>query len=85
MKEFLDEMRGLCIFHDKIPIIILNGKDTPNGRIFSLFHELTHLLLAESAICGDDVEIFCNSVAGEFLVPESDLIQKIMVYIGEII
>ena len=74
-------MRGLCIFHDKIPIIILNGKDTPNGRIFSLFHELTHLLLGESAICGDDlerdVEIFCNSVAGEFLVPESDLIQNL--------
>ena len=73
----IKEMRGLCIFHDKIPIILLNGKDGPNGRIFSLFHELTHLLLGESAICGDDlnreIEIFCNSVAGEFLVPENDL------------
>lgn len=74
----LEEMRGLCILHDKIPIIVLNGKDEPNGRIFTLFHELTHLLLGESAICGDDfdrsIEIFCNSVAGEFLVPEDDLI-----------
>ena len=41
-------------FHEKIPIILLNGKDSVNGRIFSLFHELTHLLLGESAICGDD-------------------------------
>ena len=77
----LEEMRGLCIFHDKIPIILLNGKDTPNGRIFTLFHELTHLLLGESAICGDDmdraIEIFCNSVAGEFLVPEQDLLENI--------
>lgn len=77
----LEEMRGLCIFHDKIPIILLNGKDTPNGRIFTLFHELTHLLLGESAICGDDmdraIEIFCNSVAGEFLVPEHDLLENI--------
>ena len=74
----LEEMRALCIFHNQIPIILLNGKDSVNGRIFSLFHELTHLLLGESAICGDDEntqeEIFCNAVAGEFLVPEEDLI-----------
>ena len=73
----LEEMGALCIFHEKIPIILLNGKDSVNGRIFSLFHELTHLLLGESAICGDDEntqeEIFCNAVAGEFLVPEHDL------------
>lgn len=77
----LEEMRGLCIFHEEIPIILLNGKDSVNGRIFSLFHELTHLLLGESAICGDDdntkEEIFCNAVAGEFLVPEEDLINNI--------
>lgn len=77
----LEEMRGLCIFHKEIPIILLNGKDSVNGRIFSLFHELTHLLLGESAICGDDdntkEEIFCNAVAGEFLVPEEDLINNI--------
>lgn len=77
----IKEMRGLCILHEEIPIILLNGKDTPNGRIFTLFHELTHLLLGESAICGDDldkdVEIFCNSVAGEFLVPKEDLILNV--------
>lgn len=77
----LEEMRALCIFHKRIPIILLNGKDSVNGRIFSLFHELTHLLLGNSAICGDDEnnkeEIFCNAVAGEFLVPEDDLINNI--------
>ena len=69
-------MRGLCIFHDEVPIILLNGKDTTNGRIFSLFHELTHLLLGESAICENNEsskeEIFCNAVAGEFLVLSDD-------------
>lgn len=73
---FLEEMRGLCIFHDEVPIILLNGKDTTNGRIFSLFHELTHLLLGESAICENNEsskeEIFCNAVAGEFLVLSDD-------------
>lgn len=77
----IEEMRGLCIFHDSIPIILLNGKDSVNGRIFSLFHELTHLLLGESAICDDNdndqIEVFCNSVAGEFLVPRKDLKKEI--------
>ena len=73
----LEEMRGLCIFHNNIPIILLNGKDSTNGRIFSLFHELTHLLMGESAICDNNdsfkKEIFCNAVSGEFLVPGNDL------------
>lgn len=73
----IKEMRGLCIYHNEVPIILLNGKDSVNGRIFSLFHELTHLLLGESAICGDDldrgIEVLCNAVAGEFLVPKEDL------------
>lgn len=77
----IEEMRGLCIYHDVVPIILLNGKDSVNGRIFSLFHELTHLLLGESAICGDDlerdIEVFCNAVSGEFLVPEKDLIKNL--------
>lgn len=77
----IKEMRGLCIFHNEVPIILLNGKDSVNGRIFSLFHELTHLLLGESAICGDDEnieeEVFANAVAGEFLVPKEDLIKNI--------
>ena len=78
----IKEMRGLCIFYEKAPIILLNGKDSVNGRIFSLFHELTHLLLGESAICGDDfkrdIEVFCNAVAGEFLVPTRDLTNNLV-------
>lgn len=71
------EMRALSIYHDNYPIILLNGGDSVNGRIFSLFHELTHLMLGESVICDLDEsnlkEKFCNSVAGEFLVPSEDL------------
>ncbi|MDR0911907.1 MAG: ImmA/IrrE family metallo-endopeptidase [Methanobrevibacter sp.] len=73
----IDEMRALAIYHDNYPIIILNGADSVNSRIFSLFHELTHLILGESAICDledeNKKEIFCNAVSGEFLVPFEDL------------
>lgn len=66
----LEEMRGLCIFHDEVPIILLNGKDSTNGRIFSLFHELTHLLMGERAICDNNEsskkEVFCNAISVNF-------------------
>ena len=44
-------MRALCIYFDEYPIIVLNSADSPNARIFSLFHELTHLILGQCAIC----------------------------------
>ncbi|MDR0912471.1 MAG: ImmA/IrrE family metallo-endopeptidase [Methanobrevibacter sp.] len=73
----INEMRALAIYHDNYPIIILNGSDSVNSRIFSLFHELNHLILGESAICDleeeNKKEIFCNAVSGEFLVPFEDL------------
>lgn len=73
----LEEMRAICIYYDEHPIILLNSADSPNARIFSLFHELTHLLFGESAICDvksdNSKEWFCNSVAGEFLIPKNDL------------
>ena len=73
----LDEMIALCIYFDEYPIILLNSADSPNARIFSLFHELTHLIMGESEICDVDEnnskEWLCNSVAAEFLVPTKDL------------
>lgn len=74
----LNEMRALCIYFDEHPIILLNSADSPNARIFSIFHELTHLILGESAICDVDKnnskEWLCNSTAAEFLVPHEDLL-----------
>jgi Zn-dependent peptidase ImmA (M78 family) len=75
-----NEMRALSIYYDKYPIILLNGGDSVNGRIFSLIHELTHLMLGESAICDlnekNSNEKFCNAIAGEFLAPSYDLKAK---------
>ena len=79
----LDEMRALCIYYDEYPIILLNGGDSPNARIFSLFHELTHLLQGESAICdvskNNSKESLCNSVAAQFLIPKEDILNNLQV------
>jgi Zn-dependent peptidase ImmA (M78 family) len=82
-----DEMRGFSIAEDVLPVIAVNKKDRVNGRIFSLLHEFTHLLLNESGLCDFDeealrppeenrVEIFCNHVAGAALVPRDPLLKE---------
>ena len=41
----LEEMRATCIPDQPLPVILLNSKDAPHGRIFSLLHEFVHILL----------------------------------------
>lgn len=69
----LQEMRGFSLAEFPLPVITINSKDHPFGRIFTLIHELTHIMLRSAGVCnlrdGDEVEVFCNAVAGETLVP----------------
>lgn len=77
----LKEMRGFAISEKYLPLIVLNKKDSPFGRIFSLLHELTHILLGDSSISGNEIrqymlskdakkiETFCNAVAASTLLP----------------
>ena len=41
----LTEMRGTSIPHGPLPVILLNSADAPHGRIFTLLHEFSHILL----------------------------------------
>jgi Zn-dependent peptidase ImmA (M78 family) len=77
----IEETRGFSISKKEFPVIFINYKDSYNGKIFSLFHELAHLMLNQSAISDikqenypdeniQKIEVFCNSFAGEFLVPD---------------
>lgn len=76
----LKVMRGFSIDKNPLPIIVLNSKDHHKARIFTLFHELIHLLLHSGGICDlgeqNKIEIFCNAVAGEVLVP-TDWLQSL--------
>jgi Zn-dependent peptidase ImmA (M78 family) len=72
----VEEARGFSLSERPLPVIALNGKDSPRGRIFTLFHELAHITLDLSGLCDLHesaaegwVEPFCNAVAGEALVP----------------
>ncbi|MDR2545142.1 MAG: ImmA/IrrE family metallo-endopeptidase [Methanobrevibacter sp.] len=72
-----DEMSGVSLYYDKYPIILLNGKNKPNRRIFTLIHELSHLMMVVSTICDVDMdnkkEFLCNQITSEVLIPLESL------------
>ncbi len=85
-------IRAFCLRgdEDQVPVIVLNTKDSPAGRTFSLFHELAHLLLSENDLAKikrDNtslrrqhliIETFANHFSGSFLVPLNNLLNENM-------
>jgi len=76
------EVFGFCLEDDVFPIIMVNNGATFTRQVFTLFHELAHLLAGVSSITTMDgsfvermsgpsrrVEVACNQFAAEFLVP----------------
>ncbi|MDQ7827014.1 MAG: XRE family transcriptional regulator [Candidatus Eremiobacteraeota bacterium] len=86
----IEEMRGFAIGEPPLPAIVVNIKDSPYGRVFSIIHELVHIILKESCLCDShdaedlppekrEVEIFCNAVAGCTLVPRRNILKEELV------
>lgn len=71
----IGECRAFSVYHDRNAYIVLNGADPVEARIFSLFHELGHLILRSGGICSvysdNRVERSCNRFAAEFLIPKA--------------
>ena len=81
------EMRGFSISQTPLPVIVLNTSDWIGARIFSLFHEFMHILRNEEGLCDfsdagnrstyeQNMEVFCNHVAGSLLVPAENLLSE---------
>ena len=88
---------GFCLYDEHIPVIYVStnagkdkttketGKIAKQRQIFTLFHELGHLLIGKGGIdfrsnaatefdgCYKEEEVFCNAFAGEFLVPDGSI------------
>ena len=75
-----EEAWGFSIVDGDLPVIGINRKLAPNGRTFTLLHELVHVLLGKGSICDIDdltprgaqelkIEVFCNRVAAAALMP----------------
>ncbi len=69
-----DDTRGVSIFFNAFPAIVIDQQEKFTGaRLFTLFHELCHLLLRQAGISNfngrNSVEAFCNRFAAAFLMP----------------
>jgi len=75
------EFRGFALADDYAPLVFINGADAPNAQMFTLAHEVAHVWIRQSGISnlhktysmGNDVELYCNKVAAEVLLPLDEL------------
>ena len=80
----VNECRGFVLVNNKAPFLFINSADAKAAQMFTLIHELAHVWLGESAgfdnqnliPANDPVEILCDKVAAEFLVPEIIFMNK---------
>jgi Zn-dependent peptidase ImmA (M78 family) len=83
------EMRGAAIAERELPIILINGRDRTNGRVFTLLHEFCHLAICQSGVSGTGgeeegapnpaIERVCNAVAAAALMPREWLLSEPLV------
>jgi Zn-dependent peptidase ImmA (M78 family) len=74
----LREMRGFAIARNKIPVIVINGRDySQGGKCYTLIHELAHAMIGQSALTNGEggtaeeqrIERFCDAVSAATLMP----------------
>jgi Zn-dependent peptidase ImmA (M78 family) len=90
-----DEYSGFCLYDEKYPLIFANNSMPDSRQVFTLFHELGHLLFHSGGIDFrsqnvlqvlrgrfHNVEVACNRFANELLVPQ-DRFDKLNLKVSE--
>ncbi len=79
-----DEFCGFSLYDMEFPVIYVNNSNAKTRQIFTLFHELAHLLHRTSGVditrdfrqslSGDEsrIEVKCNQLASLILVPDEE-------------
>lgn len=76
-----NEFRGFVLVDEYAPLVFVNNADAKAAQMFTLAHELAHVFLGSSAAfdlrymapADEPIELLCNKVAAEFLVPEREI------------
>ena len=80
-----DAVRGFAVWDDQAPMIVANSSDVnPAARIFTIGHELAHLVLREATACLEPsgarlsvdtrTERWCERFAAALLMPRDEVI-----------
>ncbi len=82
------EISGFCLADHQFPVIYLNNSTSKTRQVFSLLHELCHLLLEQNGLSKFDTgyidqlprafqitERLCNALAADILIPPDDFSQ----------
>ena len=83
-----DDYSGFCLHDKQFPIIYINNSMSPTRQIFTIFHELAHLLRGKGGVDMRQTanfdsyqyrqeEAFCNAFAAEFLVPDKSFLHDV--------
>jgi len=80
----VNECRGFVLVNNKAPFLFINSADAKAAQMFTIIHELAHVWLGKSAgfdnanllPADDPLEILCDKVAAELLVPEIYFLKK---------
>lgn len=82
-----DYCRGYSLFDTEFPIIVINSsEESDTGKNFTIFHELSHLLLNMGGITNEysyhshnQEEILCNSLASHILIDNEEITNNSMI------
>lgn len=69
-----DGIRAFSITKSKNAVIVINNEEnTEKSKLFSVLHELCHILMRKNTLCDfhrtDKIEAYCNAFASEILMP----------------
>jgi len=81
----VEEFRGFVLHDEYAPFVFINNNDFISGKIFTIIHEVIHILIGKSASfdnkellpASEQTERYCDAVTAEFLVPESLLLREV--------
>lgn len=72
------EFRAFTLVNKHVPLVFINTCDSEAGKLFSIFHEIAHIVLGKNSLYNDSqsgsegvsrLETICNAVAAEILLP----------------
>lgn len=80
----VDQCRGFVLVDPFVPFMFINNADFRSAQMFTIMHEIAHVWTGYSAgfdfrklhPAADPIEILCDKIAAEFLVPEKAFLQQ---------